>query len=71
VVYGASTRLAAVLPVAGLRESCEKLRTTLGAADFDQHVATGAAMEPGEAVAYAREQSRLAGQSTAVPETLE
>jgi predicted ATPase len=71
VVYGASTRLAAVLPVAGLRESCEKLRTTLGAAEFDQHVATGAAMEPGEAVAYAREQIRLAGQPTAVPRTLE
>jgi hypothetical protein len=62
-VYGSSTRMVAVPPVAGLLEACERLRATLGSAVFDQQVATGAAMETGDAVAYARQHIQLARQA--------
>jgi hypothetical protein len=50
--------------VAGLLQAVEDLRANLGATGFDQHVATGAAMETGDAVSYARQQIRLARGST-------
>jgi tetratricopeptide (TPR) repeat protein len=62
-IYGASTRFLRPLPVAGLPQAVEQLRANLGAAEFGRCVATGAAMETGDAVAYAREQIRLARQA--------
>ena len=59
-IYGASTHSAHIAAVPGLQEMVQHLRTVLGDPAFDQHVADGAAMETGDAVAYARQQIRLA-----------
>ncbi len=59
-IYGASTHNTHVAAVPGLRETVQHLRTLLGDPVFDRHVAAGAAMETGDAVAYARQQIRLA-----------
>jgi predicted ATPase len=64
IIYGGSTRLLGAAPVAGLSQAVEHLRANLGATAFDRCVATGAAMETGDAVAYARKQIRLVRDST-------
>jgi hypothetical protein len=48
--------------VAGLAQAVEQLRANLGATTFDRCVATGVAMETGDAVA--RQQIRLVRDST-------
>jgi predicted ATPase/class 3 adenylate cyclase len=63
VIYGGSTRFLSAVPVAGLIQVVEQLQTNLGTAVFDRCVATGAAMETGDAVAYARQQIQLARRS--------
>jgi predicted ATPase len=64
VIYGGITRFPITrFPIAGLDQAVEQLRMNLGAAVFDRCVATGAAMETGDAVAYARQQIRLVRQS--------
>jgi predicted ATPase len=65
-IYGASDQLLRAAPVAGLSDTVEALRANLGAAVFERAVATGAAMETGDAVAYARQQIQLARQSALV-----
>jgi predicted ATPase/class 3 adenylate cyclase len=62
-VYGSSTKMVAAPPVAGLHETRETLQAYLGSAVLDHCVAAGAAMETGEAVAYARQRIRLARQA--------
>jgi hypothetical protein len=64
VVYGASVPFLRATPVAGLPNAVEQLQTNLGPAAFDRHVANGAAMEIGDAVAYVRQQIRLVGNRT-------
>jgi hypothetical protein len=59
-IYGASTHHASIAVVPGLQETVHHLRGALGDPVFDRHVAAGAAMETGDAVAYARQQIRLA-----------
>jgi hypothetical protein len=59
-VYGTSTRHAHATAVMNVAAAVEHLREVLGPHRFDQHVAAGAAMEDGDAVAYARRQIRLA-----------
>ena len=49
--------------VPSLARAVEQLQIALGRVAFDQRAATGAAMEPGDAVAYARQQIRLASQT--------
>jgi predicted ATPase len=63
IIYGGSTRLLNPAPVAGLPQAVEQIRANLGATLFDRCVATGATMEAGDAVAYARQQIRLAQQA--------
>ena len=58
-IYG-TTLHAVITWVPNLPATIEHLRTTLGQARFDECVAAGAAMEPGDAVAYARQQIRSA-----------
>jgi hypothetical protein len=60
VLHGAASRYTSVAIVIDLPSAVEKLREALGPAAFDAAVATGAAMDVGETVAYAREQVRLA-----------
>jgi hypothetical protein len=55
-VHGASTVYGHTPWVMDLPETLDHLRTVLGANAFDDCVATGAAMEPGDAVQYARHQ---------------
>jgi predicted ATPase/class 3 adenylate cyclase len=64
IIYGASTRLLGAAPVGGLPQAVERLRANLGATAFDRCVATGVAMETGDAVAFARQQIRLVRDST-------
>jgi hypothetical protein len=59
-IYGASTHSASIAAVPGLQETVQHLRTVLGDPVFDRYVAAGAAMDTGDAVAYARHQIRLA-----------
>ena len=59
-VHGASTRYAAINTVTKLPSTVEHVRLVLGEADFTRCVAAGAAMEPAEAVAYARAQIEAA-----------
>jgi hypothetical protein len=66
-IYGGSASLVSSLPVAGLPQAIEELRANLGAEDFDRYVATGAAMETGDAVAYARQHIRLIRDDTQQP----
>jgi hypothetical protein len=67
-VYGASTRFLNPLPMAGLPQAVEQLRADLGAAAFDRCVATGDAMEIGDAVAHARHQIQQARQAVMATE---
>jgi predicted ATPase len=55
-IYGATTRYPHGNWVIGLPAAVEHLRAVLGETVFDECVATGATMEIGDAVAYAREQ---------------
>jgi hypothetical protein len=66
-LYGAAARVKAIAAVPGLPAAIEHLRTTLGPAVFDHHVAAGAAMDIGDAVAYARQQIRRAQQTSDSP----
>ena len=59
-LYGASTHIPSIGIVPQLSQALEELRGSLGQVTFDQLVAAGAAMDQGEAVAYAREQIRIA-----------
>ncbi len=59
-IYGAGTHSLNITVVPGLQEAVQHLRKVLGGPVFDRYVAAGAAMETGDAVAYAREQIRLA-----------
>ena len=54
--------------VPNLSATVEHLRTVLGESRFDECAATGAAMEPGDAVAYARQQIRSARAALKRPE---
>ena len=54
-------------PVAGLPHTVQQLRGSLGATMFDRRVATGTAMETGDAVAYARQQIHLVRESNQPP----
>jgi hypothetical protein len=62
-LYGGASRSTAVAAVPGLATAVEHLQAILGVAAFDRQVAAGEAMDAGDAVAYAREQIRLAQQS--------
>jgi predicted ATPase/class 3 adenylate cyclase len=53
-IYGATTPYASTVMVVGLADGVDHLRAALGDSRFDECVATGAAMELGEAVRYAR-----------------
>ena len=59
-VYGASTRHGISTMVMDLARVVDHLRSVLGQTSFDRCVATGAAMEPADAVAYARDQIQAA-----------
>jgi hypothetical protein len=59
-VYGTSIRDGITIAVMGFADTVEHLHTVLGDAAFDQCVAAGSAMDPAEAVAYAREQIQAA-----------
>ncbi len=61
-LYGASTRTESNSVVVGLPDAVSRLRSQLGHA-FDASAATGAAMDFGEAVAYARQLIRVTGRS--------
>ena len=63
-IYGAGTHSLSITLVPGLQEAVQHLKTVLGHSVFDQYVAAGAAMQTGDAVAYAREQIRLARTNT-------
>ena len=62
-LYGASTRTESNSVVVGLPDVVSRLRSQLGHAVFDASAATGAAMDFGEAVAYARQLIRVTGRS--------
>jgi hypothetical protein len=66
-LYGASTNQASSQHVVDLPTVMGHLRATLGDAAFDQCAATGAAMELGEAVGYARHHIELARRQAANP----
>jgi hypothetical protein len=59
-IYGASTRSPSIGMVRSLPQAVEQLQISLGQLTFQQRVAAGAAMEPADAVAYARQHIRLA-----------
>jgi hypothetical protein len=59
-VHGASTRHAAINTLTKLPSTVEHIRLALGDAEFTRCVATGADMEPADAVAYARDQIQAA-----------
>jgi predicted ATPase len=67
-LYGASTHQAIGLLVVDLPAVVDHLRAALGDAVFDQCAATGAAMDLGEAVAYARHCIELARGQAANPD---
>ncbi len=60
IIYGTSTRYVAASWEAQLPAALAHLRATLGVAAFEECVAAGAAMEPADAVAYARDQIQAA-----------
>ena len=62
-IYGASAQYYSSAAAPGLGDTVEHLRVVLGPTTFDGFVAAGAALELGEAVAYARHQIRLARQT--------
>ena len=59
-IYGSSTRYQSIVAAPGLPGVVTHLRAVLGDTLFDRCVETGAALEFGSAVAYARDQIRLA-----------
>ena len=59
-IYGTSTRYVPTAWVLNGTATVEHLRTVLGPSVFDERVAEGAAMEPGDAVQYARHHIQLA-----------
>ncbi len=60
-IYGTTTNSGLDASVSvNFTSAVDHLRTILGQATFDRSVATGAAMNLGDAVAFAREQIRLA-----------
>ena len=60
-IYGTSTRYGQTANwVVNGTATVEHLCAVLGPSVFDERVAEGAAMEPGDAVQYARHQIRLA-----------
>ena len=59
-LYGTTSSYSITARVLNLAATVEHLRTVLGPIVFDEHVAAGAAMEVGDAVAYAREQTQTA-----------
>ena len=59
-LYGSASGYPVTARVLNVAATVEHLRTLLGPVAFDEHVAAGAAMEVGAAVAYARQQIRLA-----------
>ena len=61
-LHGTSTRYGPTAWVLNATTTVEHLCAVLGPAVFDERVAAGAAMEPGDAVQYARHQIRLARQ---------
>jgi tetratricopeptide (TPR) repeat protein len=62
-LYGASTRSGNTSVVVRLPDVVDRLRLVLSEPVFDAYFSTGAAMDLGEAVAYARQQIRLARQT--------
>jgi hypothetical protein len=66
-VYGATTRQATVNRVSDLAVVIERLRAALGPNRFDECVAQGASMSTAEGAQFARQQIRLARQSTIAP----
>ena len=60
VVYGSGVHHGPVTNAIDLPDVLDHLRSVLGDAAFDEHVARGAAMDYGEAFRYAREQIKLA-----------
>jgi predicted ATPase len=63
-IYGTSSDIPSIGIVRHLPQVLQELRVRLGQAGFDQRVAAGAAMDHGDAIAYARQQIRLARQTT-------
>ena len=59
-IYGASTHYGIMTMVIDESPVLDHLRSVLGETVFDDYVAAGAAMEPGDAVRYARQQIQLA-----------
>jgi hypothetical protein len=68
-LYGASTHQAMGLLVVFLPAVIDHLRAALGDNAFDQYAATGAAMDLGEAVDYARHHIELARRQAANPDS--
>jgi hypothetical protein len=68
-LYGASTNHPGSQHYVDLPAMVDHLRVVLGDSNFDQCAATGAAMDPAEAVAYARHQIELARRQTANPDS--
>ena len=67
-LYGAAARHPSALMNADLDRVTDHLRTTLGAADYHEHVAYGATMTLGQAVSYARAEIRAALDEVTDPE---
>ena len=67
-LYGAAARHPSALMNADLDRVTDHLRTTLGAADYYEHVAYGATMTLGQAVSYARAEIRAALDEVTDPE---
>jgi hypothetical protein len=65
-IYGSGSRAQRSLSVPNLAEAIQHLREVLGPTTFDRSVATGATMEAGDAVTYARQHIR---QSRGVTDT--
>ena len=68
-VYGASTHHASIVMVTDLPAVVDHLRAVLGEIAFDRCVAAGAAMEPAEAVPYARTRSNSPASTSRTPGT--
>jgi predicted ATPase len=68
-LYGAGTNQAMGQYVPELPAVVDHLRTALGDADFDQCASTGAGMDLGEAVEYARHHIELARRQNANPDS--
>jgi hypothetical protein len=68
-LYGASTNQALSQYVVDVSAIVDHLRAALGDAAFDQCAATGATMEPADAVEYARHQIERARNQAAQPDS--